>query len=124
MGNFCHFTSNRKFSDNFNLFTTSETVTSTSSGSYGGSTTTVSGLKASTTNNQVESVSTLASVNLYAVGGGNVVYGEAGKVYSWNSVTKSSTLRIETAPTQVMVSGSMMYFVMGAAHAVYKISMN
>ena len=24
MGNFCHFTSNRKFSDNFNLFTTSE----------------------------------------------------------------------------------------------------
>ena len=24
MGNFCHFTSNRKFSDNFNLFTTSD----------------------------------------------------------------------------------------------------
>jgi len=24
MGNFCHFTSKRQFSDNFNLFTTSE----------------------------------------------------------------------------------------------------
>ena len=63
----------------------------------------------------------MAAVNLYAVGGGKVVFGELGKVYSWSAETKASTLLMETAPTQVTMSGATMYFVMGAAQAVYKL---
>jgi len=44
-----------------------------------------------------------------------------GKVYSWSANAKTSTLLMETAPTQVTMSGSTMYFVMGAAQAVYKL---
>ena len=99
-----------------------ETTTTTSTGRYGGTTTTVTALKASTTSGTTAStVSTLAAVNLYAVGGGKVVFGELGKVYSWSADTKTSTLLMETAPTQVTMSGSTMYFVMGAAQAVYKL---
>ena len=99
-----------------------ETATTTSPGRYGGITTTVTALKAnSTTSPTASTLSTLAAVNLYAVGGGKVVFGELGKVYSWNAETKASTLLIETAPTQVSMSGATMYFVMGAAQAVYKL---
>ena len=99
-----------------------ETTTTTSTGRYGGTTTTVTALKASTTSGTTAStVSTLAAVNLYAVGGGKVVFGELGKVYSWSADTKTSTLLMETAPTQVTMSGSTMYFVMGTAQAVYKL---
>jgi hypothetical protein len=50
---------------------------------------------------------------LYATSGGFVVYGEGGKVYSWNNVTQKSTLRLDVAPTAVMMSGSRLFFVLG-----------
>ena len=86
--------------------------------------TTVTGLKAISGNDVVSTISSLAGVNLYAVGGGQVVFGEAGKIYSWNASTKKSSLRLETAPGQVMVSGSTMYFVMGSAQKVYKLALD
>jgi hypothetical protein len=98
-----------------------ETVTSTSTGRLGGTTTTVSGVKASTSNNQIYDVSTLSGVNLYAVSGGNVIFGEAGKVYSWNSTTRQSKLLLETAPTQIISAGKTVYFVMGTTQVLYKI---
>jgi hypothetical protein len=101
-----------------------ETSTSTSSGRLGGTATTVTGLKAISGNDEVSTISSLAGVNLYAVGGGQVVFGEAGKIYSWNASTKKSSLRLETAPSQVMVSASTMYFVMGSAQKVYKLALD
>ena len=102
-----------------------ETATTASSGKLGGTTTTVTALKASTNSSSgATTVSTLAAVNLYAVSGGKVIFGELGKVYSWNAATKTSTLVIETAPTQVMMSGSTLYFVMGSGQAVYKLALN
>ncbi len=84
----------------------------------------MTGLKASTSDNQIYQLSTVLSVNLYAVSGGNVLFGEAGKVYSWNAITKGSTLLLETAPTQLMAVGKTVYFVMGSTQVVYKISMD
>jgi len=101
-----------------------ETSTSTSSGRLGGTVTTVTGLKAISGSDEVSTISSLAGVNLYAVGGGQVVFGEAGKIYSWNASTKKSSLRLETAPGQVMVSGSTMYFVMGSTQKVYKLALD
>ena len=102
-----------------------ETATTASAGKLGGTTTTVTALKASANSSTAAStVSTLAAVNLYAVSGGKVIFGELGKVYSWDAATKTSTLVIETAPTQVMMSGSTLYFVMGSGQAVYKLVLN
>ena len=84
----------------------------------------VTGLKAISGNGVVSTISSLAGVNLYAVGGGQVVFGEAGKIYSWNASTKKSSLRLETAPGQVMVSASTMYFVMGSTNKVYKLALD
>jgi hypothetical protein len=69
-------------------------------------------------------LSTLASVRLYAVSGGNVIFGEAGKVYSWSSTTQRATLLLETAPSQLMAVGKTVYFLMGTTQVVYKISLD
>ena len=66
-------------------------------------------------------VSSLSSAVLYGAGAGQLLFGESGKVYSWNAATRSSTLRVEAAPNQVMVSGSSVYFVMGATQTVYRL---
>jgi hypothetical protein len=101
-----------------------ESATTQTTGRFPGTTTTVTGLKASTSDNQIYQLSTVPSVNLYAVSGGNVIFGEAGKVYSWNATTKRSTLLLETAPTQLMAVGKTVYFVMGSTQVVYKISID
>lgn len=97
-----------------------ETVTSTSTGKYGGPVTTVTGIKASALGS-TNTVSSLSSAVLYGAGAGQLLFGESGKVYSWNAATRSSTLRIEAAPNQVMVSGSSVYFVMGTTQTVYRL---
>jgi len=85
------------------------------------STATAKALKAST----VVSTSTLSSLSgstLYATGGGQVVYGELGKVYSWSAATGRSTLRLETAPSQVLISGGALVFSVGSA--VYRVALD
>jgi hypothetical protein len=100
-----------------------ETSTSTSSGRLGGVVATVTGLKAISGNGTVTTISSAAGVMLYAVGGGHVVFGEAGKIYTWNANSKTSTLRLETAPGQILVSGSTLYFVMGNGQTVYRVGL-
>ena len=97
-----------------------ETVSSTNTGRFGGTATTVSGIKASALGS-TSTVSSLSSAVLYGAGAGQLLFGESGKVYSWNAATRSSTLRIEAAPNQVMVSGSSVYFVMGTTQTVYRL---
>ena len=60
---------------------------------------------------------------LYGAGAGQLLFGESGKVYSWNAATRSSTLRIDAAPSQVMVGGTSVYFAMGATQTVYRITL-
>jgi hypothetical protein len=43
---------------------------------------------------------------------------------TWNANNKTSTLRLETAPGQILVSGSTLYFVMGTTQVVYKIAID
>jgi hypothetical protein len=49
-----------------------------------------------------------------------VIYGELGKALSWNSGSGASLLRIDSAPGTVLVSGSRMYFTMGAQQVLYR----
>jgi hypothetical protein len=73
------------------------------------------------------SVSTLSNLDtavLYGAGGGHLVFGEAGKTYSWDSTTKTTTRRIDSAPNQVLMSANSMYFVMGSGQAVYRVALN
>ena len=98
-----------------------ETSTSTGGSRLGGTVTTVTGLKAISGNGTVTTISSVTGVNLYAVSGGSVIFGEAGKVYSWNSTTKQSRLLLETAPTQIIAAGKTIYFVMGTTQVLYKI---
>ena len=69
-------------------------------------------------------LSTYISSVMYGTGGGFVVYSEFGKTYSWNAATKTSTLRLDTIPNQVLLSGSTMYFVMGTSQTVYRLVLN
>ena len=98
-----------------------ETSTSTGGSRLGGTVTTVTGLKAISGNGTVTTVSSVTGVNLYAVSGGSVIFGEAGKVYSWNSTTKQTRLLLETAPTQIIAAGKTIYFVMGTTQVLHKI---
>jgi Bacterial Ig domain len=99
-----------------------ETVTSASTGKFGGTVTTVTGIKAATLGS-TSTVSSLSSAVLYGAGAGHLLFGESGKTYSWNASTRSSVLRIDAAPTQVIVSGPTAYFVMGATQTVYRLAL-
>ncbi len=99
-----------------------ETVSSTSTGRFVGTVTTVTGIKAAALGS-TSTVSSLSAAILYGAGPGQLLLGEPGKVYSWNAATRSSTLRIEAAQNQVMVSGSSVYFVMGATQTVYRLEL-
>jgi hypothetical protein len=63
----------------------------------------------------------LSTATLYANGGGQVIYGQQGKVYSWNSTNGVSTLRLETAPSQLLIGGGAMVFVIGTT--VYRVAL-
>ena len=71
---------------------------------------------------QAATLSSLSTAVLYANGGTTVVYGEQGKAYSWNSVLGTTTLRIETAPSQVFIAGGAMVFTVNSA--LYRILLN
>lgn len=101
-----------------------ESTTTQTTGRIPGTTTTVTGLKASTSDNRVFEISTLPSVKLYAVSGGNVIFGEAGKVSVWSATTQRSTLLLETAPSQIMAVGKTVYFLLGSTQVVYKTSLD
>lgn len=66
-------------------------------------------------------LSPLSSGVLYASGEGKVIYGETGWVYSWNSATGLRTLRLETAPGAVFVTGGAMIFTVNSA--VYRVGL-
>jgi len=98
----------------------------TSTNSQGITTTTQTGLRASTTNGATSTISTASDASLRGVGGGFVVYNTAGKSYQWSSANGTSTVLIDAAPTSgaILVSGSTMYFTMGASNAVYQITLH
>ena len=61
---------------------------------------------------------------LYGVGNGLVVYGAQNKTYTWSAASpQSSSLLIDTAPGQTLISGSTLYFTQGASQAVYKVTL-
>ena len=73
----------------------------------------------------VSQTTTLAAIStavLQATGGGQVIYSQGGKLYNWNSVTGTSTLRLETAPGTVLVAGGALIFNMGSS--VYRVTLN
>lgn len=69
-------------------------------------------------------ISTAMSSVFYGTSGGFVVFGEQGKIYRWSASTKSSTLLIDAAPSQVLQGRNTLYFVMGAAQSVYRLEIN
>lgn len=73
--------------------------------------------------NGTRTLSILNSATLYGTAGGRVVYAESGKLYAWNAAQDKVTLVVETGPQQVLVSGSALYFVLGASHSLYRIPM-
>ena len=81
---------------------------------------TAKALKAATAAS-TRTLSRLSGSTLYATGGGQVVYSELGQVYSWSAATGRNTLRLETAPSQVLVSGGALVFSVGSA--VYRVAL-
>lgn len=84
------------------------------------STATSRAVKASTPG-ATSTLSGLNTATLYANGGGQVIYGQQGKVYSWNASNGVSTLRLETAPSQLLVGGGAMVFTI--ATTVYRVEL-
>ena len=87
------------------------------------STSTTKALKA-LVNGNTSTISSTSSAVLYGTGGGYIVFGEMGKTYSWNAATKMPTLRIDSAPNQVLMTGNSLYFVMGVSQSVYRVLLN
>jgi PKD domain/Bacterial Ig domain len=61
------------------------------------------------------------TANLLAVGSGFVAYAQAGNVYTWNAVSGSSALRVNTSPVRVLISGA--YLVFSVNQQVYRVSL-
>ena len=73
---------------------------------------------------QTSVVSPLNSALLYGAGAGQLVFGEQGKTYSWDAATRTRQLRIDASPNQVWITGQQMYFVMGAAQTVFRLTLD
>ncbi len=70
----------------------------------------------------VSTLSNLSTASLLGVGGGCVVYAEAGKTYSWNSVSGAKSLLLDTVPGKIFVDGNQATFTVD--NAVYRISLH
>ena len=73
---------------------------------------------------QTSVVSPLNSALLYGAGAGQLVFGEQGKTYSWDAATRARQLRIDASPNQVWITGQQMYFVVGAAQTVFRLTLD
>jgi hypothetical protein len=96
----------------------------TSTNSQNIQTTTITGLKALSPNGAISTVTSAPTAVLYGAGNGMVVYGAQNKTYTWSSSNpQSSSLLVDTALSQTLISGSTMYFTQGASQAVYKLTL-
>ena len=78
-------------------------------------------IKAATADATV-TLSSLNSSGLYATAGGQVIYAEAGKTYSWNSSTGATTLRIDDLPATLFATSGGIVFNIGTS--VYRVPLN
>jgi len=62
-----------------------------------------------------------STANLLTVGSGFVAYAQAGNVYTWNAVSGTSTLRVNTSPVRVLISGA--YLVFSVNQQVYRVAL-
>ena len=85
------------------------------------STPTSRAVKASTSAGPIVTLSSASTANLAAAGSGRVAYSQAGKLYTWDSTTNASTLRLETPPGGVWISGGTLIFNVGAS--VYRVAL-
>lgn len=65
-------------------------------------------------------LSSLSTGVLYANGEGQVVYGEAGRIYLWNSVTGTRTMVLETTPGRVFETGGATIFTVNSV--IYRVT--
>jgi hypothetical protein len=87
-------------------------------------TTTITGLKVLNASGTITTVSTAPTSVLYGAGNGVVVYGVQNKTYTWFGTNgQVANLLIDTTPSQVLISGSVMYFTQGTNQAVYKVAL-
>jgi hypothetical protein len=77
---------------------------------------TVRALAAGSTSTLLASSST---ANLLTVGSGFVAYAQAGNIYTGNASTGTSTLRVNTSPVRVLISGA--YLVFSINQQVYRV---
>lgn len=67
-------------------------------------------LRASTASGEVATIAAGPGIGLWATGGGYVVYSVHSKVYAWNAATGQSTLKIDTVPQDLRLSGGALVF--------------
>ncbi len=85
--------------------------------------TTITGMKALRPSGATSTITTSPTAVLYGVDNGLVVYGAQNKTYIWSAASPQiSSLLIDTAPGQTLISGSTLYFTQGANQAVYKVT--
>jgi hypothetical protein len=95
-----------------------------STNSQGIQTTTITGLKALGPSGNTSTITAAPTAVLYGAGNGLVVYGAQNKTYTWSAANpQSSSLLIDTAPGQTLISGATLYFTQGASQAVYKVTL-
>lgn len=95
-----------------------------STNAQGIQTTTISGLKVLNANGITSTITTSPTAVLYGAINGVVVYGVQNKTYTWSANTgQVANPLIDTAPGQVVMSGSTLYFTQGSSQAVYKVTL-
>jgi len=94
-----------------------------STNAQGIQTTTVTALKALNPSGVTSIVTSSPTAELYGIGKGMVVFGVQNKTYIWSAASPQiSSLLIDTAPGNTLISGSTLYFTQGANQAVYKVT--
>jgi len=72
----------------------------------------------------ISTITAASTAVLYGTGNGLVIYGAQNKTFTWSAASpQSSSLLIDNAPGQTLISGSTLYFTQGANQAVYKVTL-
>lgn len=82
------------------------------------------GLLTASTASTTTTLATTAGSALYGDSGGFVAYSDNGQTWAWNSVSAQKSLLVDASVNTAKTAGDQLYFTLGTAQALYRVTMH
>jgi len=86
--------------------------------------TTGAGLLTASTASTTTTLATTTGSVLYGDSGGFVAYSDNGQTWAWNSVSAQKSLLVDASVNAARTAGNQLYFTLGTAQALYRVTMH